>query len=209
MKSMHIDAVINFPFPTPPDRSALKKAEIILTRLGALDVVKGKGGTGDSVVGGHVTDLGRAMSIFPVSPRFSKMIVSGRQHGCLPYIVAIVSALSVGDPFIREDTLADDELETSGDDSIETPQYNQIRSADLVEKERRKATRRAFFKSQEVTILTDLPAVILTPDILKLHSSLGKGLSDAFRILSVVGAYEYAGGGSQFCAEHFVRPKVR
>ena len=28
-------------------------------------------------------------------------------------------------------------------------------------------------------------------------------------MLSVVGAYEYAGGGSQFCQEHFVRLKVR
>lgn len=27
-------------------------------------------------------------------------------------------------------------------------------------------------------------------------------------MLSVVGAYEFAGGGLQFCAEHFVRPKV-
>jgi hypothetical protein len=28
-------------------------------------------------------------------------------------------------------------------------------------------------------------------------------------MLSVVGAYEYAGRGDQFCAEHFVRPKVQ
>ncbi|THH01498.1 hypothetical protein EW026_g1188 [Hermanssonia centrifuga] len=36
MKSMHIDAVTNFPFPTPPDRLSLRKAEVILTHLGAL-----------------------------------------------------------------------------------------------------------------------------------------------------------------------------
>lgn len=34
-------------------------------------------------------------------------------------------------------------------------------------------------------------------------------MSDIFKILSVVGAYEYAGGGHKFCADHFVRPKVR
>ena len=36
MKSMHIDAVVNFPFPTPPDRQSLRKAETVLSRLGAL-----------------------------------------------------------------------------------------------------------------------------------------------------------------------------
>jgi ATP-dependent RNA helicase DHX37/DHR1 len=41
------------------------------------------------------------------------------------------------------------------------------------------------------------------------HASLGKSTGDLFRILSVVGAYEYAGGGQPFCAEHFVRPKVQ
>jgi ATP-dependent RNA helicase DHX37/DHR1 len=37
MKSMYIDAVVNFPFPTPPDRAALKKAEATLTNLGAIE----------------------------------------------------------------------------------------------------------------------------------------------------------------------------
>lgn len=41
-----------------------------------------------------------------------------------------------------------------------------------------------------------------------MHSQLGNGVSDVFRTLSVVGAYEYAGGGPKFCSEHFVRPKV-
>jgi ATP-dependent RNA helicase DHX37/DHR1 len=40
------------------------------------------------------------------------------------------------------------------------------------------------------------------------HASLGKFTSDVFKILSVIGAYEYAGGGQKFCLEHFVRPKV-
>ena len=34
-------------------------------------------------------------------------------------------------------------------------------------------------------------------------------MSDLFKILSVVGAYEYAGGGQSFCEQHFVRHKVR
>lgn len=36
MKAMHIDKVVNFPFPTPPDIVQLKSAEKRLTILGAL-----------------------------------------------------------------------------------------------------------------------------------------------------------------------------
>lgn len=43
----------------------------------------------------------------------------------------------------------------------------------------------------------------------QVHAALGNGKSDVFKTLSVVGAYEYAGGGQSFCREHFVRPKVR
>ena len=41
-----------------------------------------------------------------------------------------------------------------------------------------------------------------------MHASLGKYTSDVFKTLSVIGAYEYAGGGQKFCSEHFIRPKV-
>lgn len=35
------------------------------------------------------------MAQFPVAPRYAKMLALGGQQGCLPYIVALVSALSV------------------------------------------------------------------------------------------------------------------
>src|SRR5882724_8329098 len=44
--------------------------------------------------------------------------------------------------------------------------------------------------------------------IFQTHASLGNASSDVFRMLSVVGAYEYAQGGRAFCEEQFVRPKV-
>jgi ATP-dependent RNA helicase DHX37/DHR1 len=74
MKSMNIDAVVNFPFPTPPDNFALRKAETVLTHLGALSVcpIIHKGSTEvltTATIGGHITDLGKAMSLFPLSPR--------------------------------------------------------------------------------------------------------------------------------------------
>jgi ATP-dependent RNA helicase DHX37/DHR1 len=82
MKSMHIDAVVNFPFPTPPSRDMLFKSEKLLTHLGALQT------TGAN--GAQITDMGRSMALFPLSPRYSRMLMSGKQHGCLPYVIAIV-----------------------------------------------------------------------------------------------------------------------
>ncbi|ETW81584.1 hypothetical protein HETIRDRAFT_318995, partial [Heterobasidion irregulare TC 32-1] len=189
MKSMHIDAVVNFPFPTPPDRSTLRQAETVLTHLGAivpsLQLIQNSSEL-PNTVGGKITELGRTMSLFPLSPRFSKMLVSGRQHGCLPYVIALVSALSVGDPFLREEAIDGLQSPDSGSDD----ELSHITSDKMKAKELRKMRRRAFFKSQQ------------------LHASLGNSLSDLFKILSVVGAYEYAGGGQKFCAEHFVRPKA-
>lgn len=35
------------------------------------------------------------MSQFPVAPRYAKMLALGHQHGCLPYVITLVGALSV------------------------------------------------------------------------------------------------------------------
>ncbi|EIN12593.1 P-loop containing nucleoside triphosphate hydrolase protein [Punctularia strigosozonata HHB-11173 SS5] len=186
MKSMHIHTVVNFPFPTPPDRHALLKAETVLAHLGAIEVPR-ESFSRKQLSGGHITELGKAMSLFPLSPRFSKMLLAGRQHGCLPYVVALVSALSVGDPFLREEALeteAMEEIDEIGDD------LSHLTSDAQRAKETRKIRRRLFFQTQHT------------------HGSLGSFTSDAFRVLSVVGAYEYAGGGHSFCEEHFVRLKA-
>lgn len=151
MKSMHIDAVANFPFPTPPDRSALRKAETVLTHLGALSADNAiKTGQGE-VLGGQITELGRAMALFPVSPRYSRMLVSGRQHNCLPYVIAIVSALSVGDPFLREEALVGDEDEDTDEELAH------ITGEALKAREARKQRRKAFFRSQHVCGASSFP----------------------------------------------------
>lgn len=46
-----------------------------------------------------VTPLGRAMSCFPVSPRYAKMLALSQQHGLLPYVVAVVAAMTVQEVF--------------------------------------------------------------------------------------------------------------
>lgn len=152
MKSMHIDSVINFPFPTPPDRDALRKAETTLTHIGALEAPK-QALTGtvvpDILVGGQVTEVGKVMSLFPLLPRFARMLVSGRQRGCLPYVVVMVSALSVGDPFLHEEHL-DQVDEAEEEDDIETML---VQSEELKAKAQRKQLRRAYYKMQEVQFI--------------------------------------------------------
>jgi ATP-dependent RNA helicase DHX37/DHR1 len=142
MKCMHIDTVANFPFPTPPDRQSLKQAEKMLTYLGALEAPPNTAPLGTA--GGGVTSIGRTMSLFPLSPRFSKMLVSSRRHGCLPYAIAIVSAMSVGDPFLREEALgaegwseSEEEMVDVGDEKARAKETSRLR-------------RRAYFQSQQV-----------------------------------------------------------
>ncbi|XP_067683944.1 probable ATP-dependent RNA helicase DHX37 [Haliotis asinina] len=103
MKDMNIDRVANFPFPTPPDVEQIKAGEKLLISLGALTPpqkprsYRCKGRDTPS----KITPVGRAMACFPVSPRYGKMLSLGHQHNLLPYVIAIVSALSVDEVFME------------------------------------------------------------------------------------------------------------
>lgn len=178
MKSMGIEQVVNFPFPTPPDRYALSKAEELLRHLGALSL---PGSTG----GGAITDLGRQMSQYPVSPRFAKMLAIGNQHGCLPYVIAIVAGMSVGDPFIHENAIEADEDEGDADGA----EMAYLDSAKVREREERKRARKRYFTSQAQ------------------FQALGNGMSDVFKLLSAVGAFEYD-ATADFCGKNFLRLKA-
>ncbi|WVQ97439.1 hypothetical protein IAU59_004552 [Kwoniella sp. CBS 9459] len=187
MKSMNIDAVVNFPFPTPPDRFALRRAESLLTNLGALELptttrmINGVQQAGSS--GGQITDLGKSMASYPVTPRFAKMLVIGKQHDCLAYIIAIVAGLSVGDPFIHEQAI---EADSDEDDNAE---LSHIKSQEIKEKEERKEARKRFFKAQST------------------FTALGQGSSDMFKLLSAIGAYEFD-PSIFFCQKNFLRAKA-
>jgi len=98
MKDVNIDKVVNFPFPTPPDVTALQSAEKLLLNLGALEEKKTVKGNVNAVI----TPLGRAMAKFPVSPRYAKMLCLGHQENCMEYVIAVVSALTVKEIFADE-----------------------------------------------------------------------------------------------------------
>ena len=89
------------------DITFYQAAESLLVSLGALAVEnvprplsrRGKRKPQDSV--SRITPLGRAMACFPVSPRYAKMLSLGHQQGLLPYVVAMVAALSVQEVFVE------------------------------------------------------------------------------------------------------------
>ena len=84
LKMLHIDNIVNFPFPTPPSLDQLESAEKHLKLLEILDEKTAR-----------VTGLGRKVSQFPVTPRFGKMLVFGNDNDILEYVIIIVAALSV------------------------------------------------------------------------------------------------------------------
>ncbi|WFD01640.1 RNA helicase [Malassezia obtusa] len=177
MKAMNIDNVARFPFPTPPDRDALRRAERMLVHLGALEPAEARRASGQRDTHASITELGRTMALFPVLPRYAKLLAQGNQHGCLPYAVALTAALSVGDVFEREERTHATPLDM---DEAEA-------------KEARRKARAAYYGA------------------LRVFDALGEGQSDAFRLLSVVGAYahEAAQGTSRaFCESHYVRLKA-
>ena len=168
LKSMDLQHVVNFPFPTPPDRHSLAKAEKLLTYLGAI--------TGD----GKITSIGRELSIYPLSPRYSKMLLIGHQHDCMPYTIAMVAALAVHDVFIPENQLDLSPL-TRDSDTI----YSNV---DRLEDTAREQRRREYNKVHH-------------------QFSRNSTTSDALKSLSAICAYAYALDPLAFCTETFLNPK--
>lgn len=168
MKSMAIHNVVNFPFPTPPDRKALFNATELLQHLGALDMK------------GNITQDGKVMSLFPLSPRFSKLLLVSEVSNCLPYAISIVSALSVGDPFMKEHDLGLIGENSNVDD------YDENDKTD----EKQRNLRAQFYKSRSTFAKLDK------------HS-------DVFKLLSVVSAYDYVPEDQRqrFLHENFLRGK--
>ena len=71
-----------------------------------------------------ITPLGRTMSQFPIAPRYAKMVALGRQHGCLPYVIIIVAALSVREIFAESAMSAEEE-----EDAVEGSDEEEIVAA--------------------------------------------------------------------------------
>lgn len=172
LKSMNLQHVVNFPFPTPPDRQSLVKAERLLTYLSAIKE------------GGQVTPVGKTMSIFPLAPRFARILLVGHLHDCLPYTIAMVSGLSAAEVFLQEaqaiPQLAEKEDE-DGEPSFRT-------NADVIAENHQANVRRAFNAAHK--------------DFCSLDDK-----SDAMKLLQAVGEFAHE-PTEAWCESHFVRYKV-
>jgi ATP-dependent RNA helicase DHX37/DHR1 len=86
--------IVEFPFPSAPSMEALQKAERLLKNLGAL------------TPSGAITDLGKELSVYPLSPRLGKIVSSGnRDVTLLPHLLSLVAALAVAEIFGNEPQL--------------------------------------------------------------------------------------------------------
>ncbi|CCF57926.1 hypothetical protein KAFR_0D02780 [Kazachstania africana CBS 2517] len=179
MKSMAIHNIVNFPFPTSPDRSSLSKAIELLQYLGALDVRE------------KITEDGKKMSLFPLPPRFSKMLLVSNEQNCLPYVVSIVSGLSVGDPFISEYELGINEKKPVKKTDDEDSGTREEEQGDGLDIERVRALRAKFYKSRSK------------------FQKLDK-CGDVFRLLSVISAFDYIPKSQRenFIRDNFLRGKI-
>lgn len=179
MKSMGLHNVINFPFPTPPSRQGLAKAEKLLKNLGALTST------------GQISPIGHRLSTYPLSPRFSKMLHIGHQHGCMPYVIALVTALAVGDLFVTENqidpTSKTDKTKNDDDEDIKVVYSN----ADRLEETAREQRHKAYARVQRLFSKHD-------------------DTSDSLRYLSAICAYGYAPANQadSFCDQMFLRAKA-
>jgi len=86
MAALDFPDVAAFPFLDPPSPRAIADGYQLLQELGAVDA------------GRHLTPLGRELAQLPVDPRIGRIILAGRDLGCLAEALVIAGALAVPDP---------------------------------------------------------------------------------------------------------------
>ena len=86
MAALDLGEVAGFPFLDPPGTRAIADGYQLLQELSAVDA------------GRALTPLGRELAQLPVDPRIGRMILAGREAGCLGEVLVIASALAIPDP---------------------------------------------------------------------------------------------------------------
>ncbi len=86
MAALDMGTVEQFPFLEPPLPRAVADGYQLLQELGAVTEERA------------LTPLGRELARLPVDARIGRMILEGRERGCLAEVLVIASALSVPDP---------------------------------------------------------------------------------------------------------------
>lgn len=108
LKSIGVDNVTNFPFPSPPDPSSLVAAERCLINLSAIN-------KGD----GSLTSIGKSMAKLPIEPRHARLLLEvlmNRDNSqndetlvntLVMFAIRLTAAMSLESPFINPSSLQD------------------------------------------------------------------------------------------------------
>lgn len=166
--------IADFPFPTPPAAATLYKAERLLKNLGAL------------TSSGSITNLGRQLSIYPLSPRLGKILVAGVNDPTLLWqIIRVVSGLAVPEIFITEAQL---DLNNSTDTRQENAVYT---LENQQEDDKRDKLRQEYGRARATLSKTDKT-------------------SDAMKLFTAVSMYLDAPAASreEICQTLFLRSKA-
>jgi ATP-dependent helicase HrpA len=97
MLYLRLGDIAQFPFIDQPAKKNIADALEILVELGAVRKA-GKDDERTPTHPYHLTELGRVMARLPLDPRIARMMIEGRQRGCLRETAVIAAALSVSDP---------------------------------------------------------------------------------------------------------------
>ncbi|TID20217.1 P-loop containing nucleoside triphosphate hydrolase protein [Venturia nashicola] len=175
LKQLQISRIDNFPFPTPPERSSLIKAETLLRHLGAIKTT------------GQITELGKQLQNYPVSPRFAQMLRLGVLYDCTAYAVMMVAALDIAEIIIPEGSL-DLRTPVRDEDSVWTAAESQ---AETLRQSRRQAYNAAQASLSRLDFNTS--KVTAQADCIKLFAAL----------------YEFSNSSDQeqCCRDNFLREK--
>ncbi|KAK8630499.1 hypothetical protein V6N13_079291 [Hibiscus sabdariffa] len=185
LKSMGIDKVTNFPFPTSPGPAALVDAERCLKDLEALDS------------NGRLTSLGKAMARYPISPRNSRMLLTVIQimrkvknyasaNLVLGYAVAAAAVLSSTNPFV----IQYEESHSQNDESQQADGSNPMNSEKALNKKEKSRKR----KLNELTKMS--------------RTKFSSPSSDTLTVAYALQRFELSESRVNFCNENMLHLKT-
>ena len=162
----------------------------------------------------QITKLGKAMLEYPIGVRCAKMIILGNQGNCLPYVIGVVSILSIESlQFSADeiDNILSKKLEKINEKKNEIKQKfrninkqnednNNNKSKKQLENEKQMALN--VEKEKEVALRKNQRKIVI-----KMRNEFANRKSDILSYLNILGAYECSRNKSEFCANYFIRSK--
>jgi len=82
LKTSGVDDISGFPWVEPPGEKMLSRALGLLTDIGAIDAATQ-----------HLTEVGERLALFPVHPRYGRMLLAAGKYGCVS-AASLVAALT-------------------------------------------------------------------------------------------------------------------